>query len=187
MADDIEQLLLNDLTNEQISSTDSTTMQRERILAVISGGNSKKVFGKQYTTIEIESLSDKDLIRLYARYEAYIGGIITRSLKETLCSTYIKAVEIFCPPLTKGRVKLENSDQLMESLSENPLIDITLSSLACGLFHKYGSFLTPIAVGLITSNHLTLNSTNTHTDEQPSNKYPQENEPTANNIQMVSP
>ena len=63
----------------------------------------------------------------------------------------------------------------MKSLDENPLIDLTLSSLTCGLYHKYGSFLAPIAVGLITSNHLTLNSAeNEQTDKLISN------EPTAN-------
>lgn len=134
-------------------------LQRERLLSIVAGGNSKTYFGKLMTTGEIEKLDDKEVQKLYARYESYIGGMITRSLKETLCTAFTRAVEILCPVATGGHLKLENSKMLIENLSKDPIIDLALSTITCGLYHQYGYLLAPLEAGLLTSSHLALSPT----------------------------
>ena len=56
---------------------------KERLVHVVASGKSKDYFGKPYSTNEIENLDEKELTKLYARYEAVLGGLITKTLKIT--------------------------------------------------------------------------------------------------------
>ena len=109
--------------------------------------------GAVLTMKEIEQLDEEAVKKLYARYEATLGGQITRQLKKHMCYAYSRAVRFICPTLNfevKDIVGLSTS-----SLSEGPFIDLALSSLTCKLYHEYGHLLAPIEAAIITSSHLT--------------------------------
>ena len=104
------------------------------------------------TMKEIEQLDGEALRKLYARYEATLGGLITNKLKKHMCYAYSRAVLFICPTLN---FKVEDIPGLTTSLSEGPFIDLALSSLTCKLYHEYGHLLAPIEAAIITSSHLT--------------------------------
>ena len=108
------------------------------------------------TTKEIEQLDDDQSQKLYARYEAVLGGLITKQLKLHMCYAYSRAVSFICPTLN---FKVEDIPGLTTSLSEGPFIDLALSSLTRKLYHEYGHLLAPIEAAIITSSHLSAAAT----------------------------
>ena len=93
--DQIDQLLqdaVQDATLANITADISagisadTSKEKEKLILVVASGKSKQFLGKLMTTADIETLSDEDVQKLYARYEATLGGLITRQLKyHVLC------------------------------------------------------------------------------------------------------
>ena len=55
---------------------------KEKLIQVVAGGKSRRYLGKLLTMKEIEQLDDEALKKLYARYEATLGGLITNKLKK---------------------------------------------------------------------------------------------------------
>ena len=125
---------------------------KEKLIQVVAGINSRRYLGKLMTMKEIEQLDEEALRKLYARYEATLGGLITRQLKKHMCYAYSRAVRFICPTLN---FEVKDIVGLSTSLSEGPFIDLALSSLTCKLYHEYGHLLAPIEAAIITSSHLT--------------------------------
>ena len=127
---------------------------KERLIAVAASGNAKLYLGKNITTTEIESLEDKEVLKLYSRYETYIGNVMTKSLKSTICGAYTTILSALVPSVSKGKYMLIEGERLSESLIENPVINLALSTYTCKLYHNYGHYLAPLTAGLLTSGHV---------------------------------
>jgi hypothetical protein len=147
MSDDIDKIVDECMTEQN----DASSVMKERLIGVVAGGNSKEYLGKSISSSEIENLDDKEITKLYARYEAYLGGQITRTLKKHMICAYTKGVELICPSVN---MKLFEMNKMNDELNDGPFIDIALTSLTCKLYHQYGHLLAPIEAALITSNHL---------------------------------
>ena len=115
-------------------------------------GKSRQYLGKTFSTKEIEQLDEEALRKLYARYEATLGGLITNKLKKHMCYAYSRAVRFICPTLN---FEVKDIQSLISHLREGPFIDLALSSLTWKLYHEYGHLLAPIEAAIITSSHLT--------------------------------
>ena len=48
---------------------------------------------------------------------------------------------------------MSNQDALSEDLESNPFLNSALQRFTCDLYYRFGSFLAPLSVGLITSRH----------------------------------
>ena len=48
---------------------------------------------------------------------------------------------------------MSNQDALSEDLESNPFLNSALQRLTCELYYRFGSFLAPLSVGIITSRH----------------------------------
>ena len=127
---------------------------KERLIAVAASGNAKLYLGKNITTSDIENLEDKEVMKLYSRYETYIGSVMTKSLKSAICGAYTTLMSVLVPSVSKGRYILIEGEKLSESLIENPVINLTLSTYTCKLYHNYGHYLAPLTAGLLTSGHV---------------------------------
>ena len=151
--DQIDQLLL-DAADVQAGDAqlDDITKMKEKLIQVVAGGKSRRYLGKLMTMKEIEQLDYETVKKLYARYEATLGGLITRQLKKHMCYAYSRAVRFICPTLN---FEVKDIVGLSTSLNEGPFIDLALSSLTCKLYHEYGHLLVPIEAAIITSSHLT--------------------------------
>ena len=149
---------------------------KERLIHVVASGKSKQYLGKLYSTDDIEKLDEKELAKLYARYEAILGGHITQTLKQHMIYAYARAVQVLCPTVSQGRFAVYNTGNMCQSLNDGPFIDLALSSLTCRLYHEYGHFLAPLEAVLLTSNF--VQPTNQQF-VQPKNQPPnQQNPPT---------
>jgi hypothetical protein len=148
---DIDQLLTE---VPQVPTQENKMKERLVHVHVVASGKSKDYFGKPYSTNEIENLDEKELTKLYARYEAVLGGLITKTFKNHMCFAYTRAVEFICPTVSNGRFVLANTNELNQSLVNGPFIDLALTSLTCKLYHEYGHFLAPIETMLLTSNYV---------------------------------
>ena len=154
--DQIDQLLqdaVQDATLANITADISadTSKEKEKLILVVASGKSKQFLGKLMTTADIETLSDEDVQKLYARYEAALGGLITRQLKKHMCYAYSRVIQSICPTLN---CKIEDIGGLTTSLGDGPFIDLALSSYTCKLYHDYGHLLAPIEAAIITSGYL---------------------------------
>ena len=154
--DQIDQLLqdaVQDATLANITADISadTSKKKEKLILVVASGKSKQFLGKLMTTADIETLSDEDVQKLYARYEAVLGGLITKQLKYHMCYAYSRVIQFICPTLN---CKIEDIGGLTTSLGDGPFIDLALSSYTCKLYHDYGHLLAPIEAAIITSGYL---------------------------------
>ena len=158
--DQIDQLLqdaVQDATLANITAnitadiSADTSKEKEKLILVVASGKSKQFLGKLMTTADIETLSDEDVQKLYARYEATLGGLITRQLKKHMCYAYSRVIQSICPTLN---CKIEDIGGLTTSLGDGPFIDLALSSYTCKLYHNYGHLLAPIEAAIITSGYL---------------------------------
>ena len=50
-------------------------------------------------------------------------------------------------------LEISNQDALSEDLDTNPFLNSALQRFTCELYYRFGSFLAPLSVGLITSRH----------------------------------
>ena len=48
---------------------------------------------------------------------------------------------------------ISNQDALSEDLENGPFLNSALQRFTCELYYRFGSFLTPLSIGLITSRH----------------------------------
>ena len=48
---------------------------------------------------------------------------------------------------------ISNQDALSEDLESDPFLNFALQRFTCELYYRFGSFLAPLSVGLLTSRH----------------------------------
>ena len=48
---------------------------------------------------------------------------------------------------------ITNQEALSEDLENNPFLNSALQRFTCELYYRFGSFLAPLSVGIITSRH----------------------------------
>ena len=130
--------------------SNETENLRERLIGVAVAGKSKEYLGKSITSDEIGSLDQKELRKLYARYEAHIGGVVTNTMKKHFVTAYINLVELSLPK----NLVIVDREGLEESLNRGLFIELGLSKLTCSLYHRFGHLLAPVESVLLTSNHL---------------------------------
>ena len=138
LPDQIDQILLQAFLQSQVDAVASNSLladvqpadnkMKEKTVQVVASGKSKRYLGKVMTTKEIQELNDEEIQKLYARYEALLGGLITNKLKLHMCYAYSRAVSFICPTLN---FKVADIAGLTTSLSEGPFIDLALCSLTC--------------------------------------------------------
>ena len=50
-------------------------------------------------------------------------------------------------------LRIRNQNALSEDLENDPFLNSALQRFTCELYYRFGSFLAPLSVGLITSRH----------------------------------
>ena len=118
----------------------------QKLLKCILTGNSKLHLGKVYTEDQLAKLSEKEVEKLFNNYEAKLSGQMVKSLG---CSTMNMYSMGACAALGTS-----NQDALREDLENDPFLNSALQRFTCKLYYRFGSFLAPLSVGIITSRHL---------------------------------
>jgi hypothetical protein len=135
----------------KIVDPEKVAIYRQRIAELISAGNSKEYLGKQITLDQLGIMTDREIEKSYAIYEAKLGLKMTKSLGQSIISLYTASISHIFP--------VDNKDKLAKDLSDDPIINASLSSMASYLYFQYGAILAPVAAGMITFSHV-INSGN---------------------------
>ena len=119
--------------------------KRQKLLECILTGNSKLYLDKVYTEEKINELSDEEVDKLFSNYEAKLSRQIVESLEKSIINMYSMGA---CAVLG-----IKDQDALSKDLENDPLLNSALQRFTCELYYRFGSFLAPLSVGLITSRH----------------------------------
>ena len=117
--------------------------KRQKLLECVLTGNSKLYLGKTYTEDQIKKLSDEEVDKLFNNYEAKLSGQMVKSLGHSIINIYSMGA---CAALG-----ISNQDALSEDLENDPFLNSALQRFTCKLYYRFGLFLAPLSVGLITS------------------------------------
>ena len=117
----------------------------QKLLECVLTGNSKLYLGKVYTEDQLAKLSEEEVEKLFNNYEAKLSGQMVKSLGKSIINTYSMGA---CAALG-----ITNQDALSEDLENDPFLNSALQRFTCELYYRFGSFLAPLSVGIITSRH----------------------------------
>ena len=83
--------------------------------------------------------------KLFNNYETKLLGQMVHSLGCLIINIYSMGA---CAALG-----ITNQEALSENLENNPFLNSALERFTCELYYRFGSFLAPLSVGIITSRH----------------------------------
>ena len=83
--------------------------------------------------------------KLFNNYEAKLSGQMVHLLGCSIINMYSMGA---CAALG-----ITNQDALSEDLENDPFRNSALQRASCELYYRFGSFLAPLNVGIITSRH----------------------------------
>ena len=113
-------------------------LKRQKLLECVLTGNSKV-----YTEDQLKKLNDEEVDKLFDNYEAKLSGQMVKSLGHSVINMYLMGA---CAALG-----ISNQDALNEDLENDPFLNSALQRFTCELYYRFGSFLAPLSVGIITS------------------------------------
>ena len=120
-------------------------LKRQKLLECILTGNSKLYLGKVYTEDQLKKLSEEEVEKLFNNYEAKLSGQMVKLLGRSIINMYSMGV---CAALGIG-----DKDALSEDLENNSFLKSALQRFTCELYYRFGLFLAPLSLGIITSRH----------------------------------
>ena len=120
---------------------------RERLIALVVGGKAKVYLGKEVSVDTIDSMSNEEIAKLYARYESRLGATMTKTLGQAILQLYARAAGHVLP------IPPASQNLLYTDLENDPFVGHALTSVTCELYHKYGMYLAPITTALTTARY----------------------------------
>ena len=119
--------------------------KRQKLLECILTRNSKLYLDKAYTEDQLAKLNNEEVEKLFKNYEAKLSGQMVKSLGHSIINMYSMGA---CAALG-----ISNQDALSEDLESDPFLNSALQRATCELYYRFGSFLAPLSIGIITSRH----------------------------------
>ena len=123
----------------------SPDTKRQKLLECVLTRNSKLYLGKVYTEDQLVKFSEEEVEKLFNNYEAKLSGQMVHSLGHSIINMYSMGA---CAVLG-----ITNQGVLSEDLENDPFLNSALQRATCELYYRFGSFLAPLSVGIITSRH----------------------------------
>ena len=117
----------------------------QKLLEYVLTGNSKLYLGKVYTEEQLVKLNEEEVEKLFNNYEAKLSGQMVKSLGRSIINMYSMGA---CAALG-----ISDQDAQSEDLENDPFLNSALQRATCELYYRFGSFLAPLSVGIITSRH----------------------------------
>ena len=125
--------------------TPQSDTKHQKLLECVLTGNSKLYLGKVYTEEQLAKLNEEEVEKLFNNYEAKLSGQMVKSLGKSIINMYSIGA---CSALG-----ITNQEALSEDLENDPFLDSALQRFTCELYYRFGSFLAPLSIGIITSRH----------------------------------
>ena len=124
--------------------TPQSDTKRQKLLKCVLTRNSKLYLGKVYTEEQLAKLNE-EVEKLFNNYKAKLSGQMVKSLGKSIINMYSMGA---CSALG-----ITNQDALSEDLENDPFLNSALQRFTCELYYRFGTFLAPLSVGIITSRH----------------------------------
>ena len=125
--------------------TPQSDTKRQKLLECILTGNSKLYLGKVYTEEQLAKLNEEEVEKLFNNYEAKLSDQMVKLLSKSIINMYSMGA---CSALG-----IANQEALSEDLENDPFLNSALQRFTCELYYRFGSFLAPLSVVIITSRH----------------------------------
>ena len=125
--------------------TPQSYTKHQKLIECILTGNSKLYLGKVYTEEQLKKLNEPEVEKLFNNYKAKLSGQMVKSLGCSIINMYSMGA---CAALG-----ITNQNALSEDLENDPFLNSALQRFTCKLYYRFGSFLAPLSVGIITSRH----------------------------------
>ena len=125
--------------------TSQSDTKHQKLLECILTGNSKLYLGKVYTEEKIKELNEEEVEKLFNNYGDKLSGQMVKSLGKSIINMYSMGA---CSALG-----IANQEALSEDLENDPFLNSALQRFTCELYERFGSFLAPLSIGIITSRH----------------------------------
>ena len=126
--------------------------KHQKLLECILTRNSKLYLGKVYTEEQLAKLNEEEVGKLFNNYDAKLSGQMVKSLGCPIIHIFSMGA---CSALG-----ITNQEALSEDLENDPFLNSALQRFTCELYNRFGSFLAPLSVGIITSRHYLLSERN---------------------------
>ena len=140
------------ISNLGYDETTQSDTQRQKLLECVLTGNSKLYLGKVYTEEQLAKLNEEEVEKLFNNYETKLLGQMVKSLGRSIINMYSMGG---CSVLG-----ITNQDALREDLENDPFLNSALQRFTFELYYRFGLFLAPLSVGIITSRHYLLSERN---------------------------
>ena len=101
--------------------------------------------GKVYKEEQLAKLSEEGVEKRFNNYETKLSGQMVKSLGRSIINMYSMGA---CAALG-----ITNQDALSKDLESDPFLNSALQRFTCELYYRFGSFLAPLSIGIITSRH----------------------------------
>ena len=121
------------------------TQSIKKLLKCVLTGNSKLYLGKIYTEEQLAKLNEEEVEKLLNNYEAKLSGQMVKSLGKSIIDMYSMGA---CSVLG-----ITNQEALSEDLENDPFLTSALQRATCKLYYRFGLFLDPLSVRIITSRY----------------------------------
>ena len=130
---------------EEIFSGLQSHTKHQKLLECVLTRNSKLYLGKVYTEEQLAKLNEEEVEKPFNNYEAKLLGQMVKSPGKSIINMYSMGA---CSALG-----ISNQEALSEDLENDPFLNSALQRFTCELYYRFGSFLAPLSVGIITSRH----------------------------------
>ena len=124
--------------------------KRERLVACVSSGNSKTYLGKEYTEQQINEMDCNNVNALLNRYKSVSSAQMTKLLGKSVLNLYSN--------VAFSVLGIDNQQDLSDDLECDPFLNTAMKRFTCNLYYRFGAFLGPVSVGIITGKHYAKNS-----------------------------
>ena len=162
---------------EEIFSGQQSDTKCQKLLECILTGNSKLYLGKACTEDQLAKLNEEEVEKLFNNYEAKLSGQMVKSLGCSIINMYSMGA---CAVLG-----ITNQDALSEDLENDPFLNSALQRFTCELYYRFGLFLAPLSIGIITSRHYLYECNKNGEQEQTSGTSGGNEGPTTGNDQKL--
>ena len=119
--------------------------KRQKLLKCVLTRNSKLYLGKVYTEEQLAKLNEEEVEKFFNNYEAKLSGQMVKSLGRSFINIYSMRACVV--------LGISNQDALSEDLDNDPFLNSAFQRATCELYYRFGSFLAPLSIGIITSRH----------------------------------
>ena len=135
--------MVEELINNLGYGAPQSGTKHQKLLECILTGNSKLYLGKACIEEQLTKLSEEEVEKLFNNYEAKLLGQMVKSLGHSIINMYSMGA---CSALG-----ITNQEALSEDLENDPFLNSTLQRFTCELYYRFGLFLAPLSIVIITS------------------------------------